>query len=329
MTVKTHLQNLAAWPRSGAGIATLSGLGAFSLALALLSLEGFDAQRSPAVLVERPHLVESAPLSTAAARRSLSAGILAGHSAVGVRLKADSVPLAHIRIGAALDVLATLPDGPDGPGLVGAVVTGARVVAVTPSNDHADILLDAPADEAMLLGHLVRGGLPLAYTVREMADEPRALRVLTLDETRARLSLAPRVTAPAPPPEPAAAAPVQPLAPGVSEVHFVVYTGVDLDLIEHRFEVSEAALRTANPAVVLSEPLVAGTELIVPGLYGFFYRVRPEDTLDSLSQRYRVSAERVRLINGLGQGVGLPVGDGLLIPTQPPTWAVVPRAGGE
>jgi hypothetical protein len=327
MTVKTRLQDLTRWPLSGAGIATLSGLGAFSLALALLTLQGFGGQRSPASPPEPLEVAESAPLPTPDSR-SLSAGILAGHSAIGVRLKADSVPLAHIRVGAVLDVLATLPDGPDGPGVVGAVVTGARVLAVTPSSDHADVLLDAPADKALLLGHLVRGGLPLAYTVREMADEPREFRVLTLDETRARLSLVPRATAPGPSPEPAAAALVQPLAREVSEVHFVVYTGVDLDLIERRFQVGETALRVANPGLVLSGPLVAGTELTVPNLYGFFYRVRPEDTLDSLSQRYSVSSERVRLINGLAQGAALPVGDGLLIPTEPPTWAVVPGASG-
>ena len=40
----------------------------------------------------------------------------------------------------------------------------------------------------MLLGHLVRRGLPLTYTVRQGSDAPVEFSVLTLDQTR-RLSL--------------------------------------------------------------------------------------------------------------------------------------------
>jgi len=328
-TLNTQVRQLFGH-RAGVALAGLSGLGVFGVALALLSSVGFGLPRPPTPTPDAARVEVVAP-GPAVAGDSSATGIVAGHMAVGLRLKADSVPLAQLHPDAVLDVLVTLPDGPDGPGLVGPVVSGARVVAVTVSSDYADVLIEAPADATMLLGHLVRRGLPLAYTVRQVADQPRATTLLTLDEARARLALAPRVPAanptlapstpapstPAPStpaPAPSASALVLPVSAGVSEVHFVVYAGVDLDLIKRRFGVTEARLLAVNPQLVASEPLVPGVELVIPDLYGFFYRVQSGDTLESLGQRYEVSSEQVRLVNDLPANVGLRVGDGVLIP---------------
>ena len=329
MSVKTHFRTVTGWPRSVAGLTTLSGLGAFGLVLVLLSFQGQRGFASPA-----PNSAEGAEPTALPliASDSLARRIPAGHVAVGVRMKADSVPLASLHVGAALDALVTMPAAPEGSGVVGAVVTGARIVAVSAKSDHADVLLAVPSADAMVLGHLARGGLPTAYTVRDPSDGASTPPVLTTDDMRAYLKLAqPKTTSLSLHEAPLAAPPqVSPGAPEVSAVHFVVYTGVDLALIEQRFAVSSAALQAANPYLQLSEPLVVGTELVVPDLYGFLYRVAPEDTLDSVSQRYAVTPERLQAVNGLLPGVQLLGGSGLLIPAGPPgSLPAAARANGQ
>jgi LysM repeat protein len=325
ISIKKHWHRLVTRPWAGAALAILSGVSTAGLALVLISSDGFGLFHTSIAVPSLLRGPEPTPVPTLTP--SLAAGMVAGHMAVAVRLKADSVPLASLHVGAVVDVLASVPEGPDGPGLVGPVVKGVRVLASTPATDHADVLLEAPADAAMLLGHLVRSGLPLTYTVRDAAYEPEAFPVLTLDETRARLSLAPRAIAPPPPRAqatsvvPMSVVPTQPMATEASEVHFVVYAGVDLDGVETRFEVSEAALKAANPMLVPTQPLVEGTELVVPDLFGFAYQVRAEDSLDSLAARFNVAPERVRRVNDLAPERPLVSGERLLIPAPRPVWA--------
>ena len=249
--------------------------------------------------------------------------------AVGVPLSADNAPLSEIHVGAMLDILAALPETADSPGTVGPAVSGARVAALRQNGDQLVALLDLPGDAAVQLGHLVRVGATVTYVARTDTANWPEIPSITTDEARARLGLTARqVNAPTPPapiPTPEPPKP-QPAPQEVSEVHFVTYAGVDLDTIEQRFEVDEETLLTANPDLPMTGELTPGTEVVLPDLYGFFYRAQPTDTWKSLSDRYHVSAYWLQKINGLPPGnAQLHAGDGLLIPASRPAWAAAPR----
>jgi spore germination protein len=97
-------------------------------------------------------------------------------------------------------------------------------------------------------------------------------------------------------------------------VHFVTYDGVDLATVERRFDVSAQALQRANPMLDEASEPSPGTELVIPGLFGFSYRAQVGDTWQTLAAAYSLSADELARINGLPVDSPLPPGTTLLIP---------------
>ncbi len=301
---------------SGALGASAIGACTFGLALAALTLmNGSLGHSEPSIAPTLPSPVP--PTAVPAPAESLATRLSAGRVGIGAPLTPDTAPLAEIRVGAVLDVLATVAPEGDRPASVGQVVSDARVLELTSRDARsATVLLDVSENDGILLGYLVRRGIPLTYAVRTATERPAEFSSLSVDEARKRLGIG----RPAIQPTAASTAPAAP-QPDASEVHFIVYDGVDLPGIEQRFGISEAALLEANPDLRASEPLVTGSELRIPDLYGFYYRVQPGDTWATLVQRHAVSGEELSRINALSTDDPPQVGAGLLIPAQQPDWA--------
>lgn len=351
ITVRTHLrqlrQALGQQQWSGAVLAGAAGAVAFAGVLLFVSFGGLataapepvaghvQAEVAPPLavnqLIEPNHTIDVEPTLDQVIDKRPDPRLAPGRVAIGVPLSADNAPLSEIRVGATLDILAALPETADGPGRVGPAVSGARVAALRQSGDQLVALLDLPGDAAVQLGHLVRLGVAVTYVARTDTANWQEIPSLTTDEARARLGLAARPssapTPPAPIPIPTPEPPnPQPAHQEVSEVHFVTYPGIELDTIEQRFDIDEETLLAANPDLPSSGELAPGTEVVLPDLYGFFYRVQPTDTWKSLSDRYHLSADWLQKINGMPPGnTQLHAGDGLLIPANTPAWATAPR----
>ncbi|MBV8717382.1 MAG: LysM peptidoglycan-binding domain-containing protein [Chloroflexi bacterium] len=295
-----------------------AGVGVFTFAAVLLVLSStLNGQTQNTAPASAATPVEEAPQPTAvvaAANISISTHLPPGHVAIGVPFSGGSAPLNEIHVGVHVDVLASFPESASGPGFVGQIVSGAQVLQLAASGDHsASALLDVPAESGMWLGHLVREGVPLTYTVRTEQQTGSAYPSLTASEVLARLTglrASGKPTAvPAATPEPQTVQDHE-----VSQVDFVAYEGVTVTDIQQRFGVTEAALRAANPTVDDIAVLEPGTELVIPGLYGFAYTVRVGDTWTSLSSTFGISVEALARVNGLPEETLPAVNTLLLIP---------------
>lgn len=115
---------------------------------------------------------------------------------------------------------------------------------------------------------------------------------------------------------------------------YVTVEGDDLAKVAARFNISVQTLRWANN--MTSDAVSVGSTLVIPRVDGVVYTVKAGDTLDSLAERYKVSAEHVLLHNDLvaeeplveGAKIVLPDGDlpeterpGYVAPRPAPTYS--------
>jgi hypothetical protein len=162
------------------------GVGIVSFAVAFFILAYFET-REVADQAQTP--AEADGLSRAP--QSPAGRIAADKVAVGVPSSAQEMLLAEAKPGDRLDVIALLGGRPGVPSRTAVVVSGATVLSPPSSGQGSPALLEVSPEEAVVLGHLIQGGVRLTYALWSSSGSPAPAQPLDVADARARLGLAP------------------------------------------------------------------------------------------------------------------------------------------
>jgi hypothetical protein len=198
------------------------------------------------------------PLATAeplvSVADSLATQLVDGQIAVGVPTTGSEPLLRDVQPGDRVDVVASLPSPEDGRPVTAVLVRGATVLRSATASQP--LLLKVPAQDAMVLAHLVLSGTQLGYAIWP-ADGSAPVESRPLDERTARalLGLAATATAVPVPPTPTAVPPVVAPAPPTlmperpaGSFIYQVQPGDTWDSVAAIFTISATELRQWNDA---------------------------------------------------------------------------------
>lgn len=223
----------------------------------------------------------------------------------------DSTSLAVVPATTSSPVIATAtpggtPPGANNAGSLTVPVIGATTAA-SPVTTAASVATTAPATTT------APTTAPATSVAPATTAAPAA--ITTAVATTVVATTAP--TTQAPPPPPATTAP--PAAPPLPRAAvYVIKSGDNLTRIAGQFSTSIAAIAAANPSLDINR-IFAGNRIVIPVSRSDFRGkggaiLGPNETLQTLADRYKVSVDDLARFNGLTSPADAKPGDAILIP---------------